>query len=169
MSGEPKTHKELVAEGQRDECDLYGLIPDSYICVDCGMDTLAAGETFMANNDLWATAGAGREFLCVECFELRLGRHLTPGDFRPEVPINWQGPLGQTELSDGRADVSELGRALIDAKAAGELLNVPTSWVLAEARANRIPHVRLGRYVRFDAEELLEWCKSQHRGPGQGR
>ena len=36
---EPKTHSELVAAGLRDDCDLYGIIPDNYICVDCGMDT----------------------------------------------------------------------------------------------------------------------------------
>lgn len=54
---------------------------------------------------------------------------------------------------------------LLDAKAASRLLSVPASWVLAEARADRIPHIRLGRYVRFDADELLEWCKSRQRGP----
>ena len=54
---------------------------------------------------------------------------------------------------------------LLDSKGAAELLNVPASWILAEARADRIPHVRLGRYVRFDAQELLEWCKARHRGP----
>ena len=56
-------------------------------------------------------------------------------------------------------------RRLLDAKGAAELLNVPVSWVLAQARADRIPHIRLGRYVRFDADELLEWCGGQQRGP----
>jgi excisionase family DNA binding protein len=46
---------------------------------------------------------------------------------------------------------------LLDADQAGALLNVPATWVLAEARARRIPHVRLGRYVRFRSRELLEW------------
>lgn len=58
---------------------------------------------------------------------------------------------------------------LLDAKGAAELLNVPASWVLAEARANRIPHIRLGRYVRFDADELAAWCKAQHQTPQQAR
>lgn len=58
---------------------------------------------------------------------------------------------------------------LLDAKQAGELLNVPASWVLAEARANRIPHVRLGRYVRFDAEALEEWWQARVQGPVQHR
>jgi excisionase family DNA binding protein len=55
--------------------------------------------------------------------------------------------------------------ALIDAKAAGELLGVPASWVLEEARHDRIPHIRLGRYVRFDADELLAWARNRSRGP----
>ena len=54
---------------------------------------------------------------------------------------------------------------LIDAKAAGELLGVPTSWVLAEARSNRVPHIRLGRYVRFRRDALLEWVLDREQGP----
>ena len=58
---------------------------------------------------------------------------------------------------------------LLDATEAGRLLAVPASWVLAEARANRIPHVRLGRYVRFSAEELEEWWRARMRGPWRAR
>ena len=58
---------------------------------------------------------------------------------------------------------------LLDAKGAAELLNVPPSWILAEARAGRIPHVRLGRYVRFDADELANWAKARYRVPRQDR
>jgi excisionase family DNA binding protein len=54
---------------------------------------------------------------------------------------------------------------LLDAKGAATLLNVPASWVLAEARADRIPHVRLGRYVRFDTAELELWWQGRRRGP----
>ena len=54
---------------------------------------------------------------------------------------------------------------LLDAKGAAELLNVPPSWILAEARANRLPHLKLGRYVRFSEAELLEWCRARYRGP----
>lgn len=54
---------------------------------------------------------------------------------------------------------------LIDAREAAALLNVPDTWVLAEARARRIPHVRLGRYVRFDSNVLRAWWLSRTRGP----
>lgn len=56
-------------------------------------------------------------------------------------------------------------RGLLTAQQAAELLNLPPTWLLAEARADRIPHVRLGRYVRFDADELEAWWRSRARGP----
>lgn len=54
---------------------------------------------------------------------------------------------------------------LIDAKQAGQLLGVPATWVLDQARHDRIPHVRLGRYVRFDPDALLDWAHGRMRGP----
>jgi excisionase family DNA binding protein len=54
---------------------------------------------------------------------------------------------------------------LIDAKAAGRLLGVPHTWLLAQARAGRIPHHRLGHYVRFDAADLRRWLQESRRGP----
>jgi excisionase family DNA binding protein len=56
---------------------------------------------------------------------------------------------------------------LLDAKQAGELLNVPKTWVLAEARAGRIPHVRLGRYVRFEEHALMAWWRERLQGPAR--
>jgi excisionase family DNA binding protein len=58
---------------------------------------------------------------------------------------------------------------LVDAAEAGRLLSVPASWVLAEARADRIPHVRLGRYVRFSAPDLKDWWQARTRGPWRAR
>ncbi len=58
---------------------------------------------------------------------------------------------------------------LIDATEAGELLGVPKSWVLAQARADRIPHVRLGLYVRFEPPALEEWWAARRRGPSAKR
>lgn len=71
--------------------------------------------------------------------------------------------MSTDETTNGRSTVDPA--PLLDAKAAGRLLNVPATWVLAEARADRIPHVRLGRYVRFDADELRDWWHTRARGP----
>lgn len=47
--------------------------------------------------------------------------------------------------------------SLIDAKGASLILGVPYTWLLAQARAGRIPHHRLGHYVRFDPKDLKAW------------
>jgi len=54
---------------------------------------------------------------------------------------------------------------LIDAKAAGRLLGVPHTWLLAQARTGRIPHHRLGHYVRFNPEDLTRWLQDTRSGP----
>ena len=38
-----------------------------------------------------------------------------------------------------------------------ERLGVTKDWVWAQARADRIPHVQLGRYRRFREETLEAW------------
>jgi excisionase family DNA binding protein len=53
---------------------------------------------------------------------------------------------------------------LIDAKAASKLLGVPHTWLLAQARAGRIPHHRLGHYVRFRPEDLRTWLEQTKIG-----
>jgi excisionase family DNA binding protein len=53
---------------------------------------------------------------------------------------------------------------LLDDREAAELLNVPKSWVGEEARAGRLPHVKLGRYRRYVRAELLEWVEEQKAG-----
>lgn len=53
---------------------------------------------------------------------------------------------------------------LIDAKAASNLLGVPYTWLLAQARAGKIPHHRLGHYVRFDPDDLARWLREGRMG-----
>jgi excisionase family DNA binding protein len=53
-----------------------------------------------------------------------------------------------------------MSERLLDAAAIAELLGVPTSWVRESTRAGAVPHVRLGRYVRYDRAAVLEWVRS---------
>jgi excisionase family DNA binding protein len=53
---------------------------------------------------------------------------------------------------------------LLEAHEIAELLSVPVSWVRAETRAGRIPHLELGRYRRYDREAVLAWLESQRAG-----
>jgi excisionase family DNA binding protein len=47
-----------------------------------------------------------------------------------------------------------------------ERLSVPAKWPLEQARANNIPHVRLGRYVRFSWPDVETWLESLKTGGG---
>jgi len=69
----------------------------SYPCADCGVNTLAIGEYYMVEDDVWnyawwrarrlPAARRRRPFLCIGCLEARIGRRLTESDFK-RVPIN---------------------------------------------------------------------------------
>ena len=47
--------------------------------------------------------------------------------------------------------------ALLTADEVAELLRVTRGWIYAETRAGRIPHVRLGRYVRYRRAAVEAW------------
>ena len=48
---------------------------------------------------------------------------------------------------------------LLTAEEIAERLGMKIDWVWAQARAGRIPHVRLGRYRRFREEAIEAWLK----------
>lgn len=56
---------------------------------------------------------------------------------------------------------------LLTAAQVGDLLQVNSRWVLDAARRNAIPHIRLGRYVRFRRQDIETWLSEQRRGPAQ--
>jgi excisionase family DNA binding protein len=41
-----------------------------------------------------------------------------------------------------------------------ELWQVPKSWIYERTRSNSIPHQRLGKYLRFNVDEVEAWAKS---------
>lgn len=47
--------------------------------------------------------------------------------------------------SDRLVDVGEIAR----------ILNVPVSWLYERTRRGEIPCIRLGKYIRFDLQEVL--------------
>ncbi len=47
-----------------------------------------------------------------------------------------------------------------------EVLDVPKSWIYERTRHNAIPHFKIGKYVRFDMEEVTKWLEAEsHREP----
>jgi excisionase family DNA binding protein len=62
-------------------------------------------------------------------------------------------------LADG-----DRGRTrLLTAAEVADRLSVTPGWVYAATRANRLPHVRLGRYVRFRADAIERWLADLER------
>ena len=55
---------------------------------------------------------------------------------------------------------------LLEAKEVAELLAVPESWVRQHTRSGAIPHVPLGRWVRYDREDVLRWVHELKTGGG---
>ena len=53
---------------------------------------------------------------------------------------------------------------LLTAADVAELLSVPVSWVREHTRSGLIPHVQLGRYVRYREETLVSWVAAQEAG-----
>ncbi len=58
--------------------------------------------------------------------------------------------------------------ALLTADDVAASLGVSRDWVYSEVRAGRIPHVRLGRHVRFRGETLEEWIVELERATMTG-
>jgi excisionase family DNA binding protein len=60
---------------------------------------------------------------------------------------------------------------LLDVNEAAALLNVPVSWIYQHVRArteDKLPHLKLGKYLRFSALALTQWLESRQIG-GQTR
>ena len=57
---------------------------------------------------------------------------------------------------------------LLTIKEAAGLLRVKVTWLYERTRTNQVPHVKLGKYLRFDEDELLAWTR-QFRRDGHGR
>jgi excisionase family DNA binding protein len=54
---------------------------------------------------------------------------------------------------------------LLTAPQVAELLNVPESWVREATRDGRLPHLRLGRYRRYQASAITAWLNQHQAGP----
>lgn len=52
---------------------------------------------------------------------------------------------------------------LVTVEEIAEFLQVPASWVYARTASNTIPHVRVGRYVRFRKGEVMQWLQAGGR------
>jgi excisionase family DNA binding protein len=64
----------------------------------------------------------------------------------------------QLELAPGVG----LNEPLLRPAEAAALLSVRTSWIYDAVRAGRLPHLRVGRHIRFTRSDLERWLSEQH-------
>jgi len=71
--------------------------------------------------------------------------------------------MTETErLSRDHENASETSQPrLVDVRDLAKILNVPVSWLYDRTRLGTIPCVRLGRYVRFDPDEVIAFFRRQ--------
>jgi excisionase family DNA binding protein len=52
--------------------------------------------------------------------------------------------------------------SLMDVEQLATYLNVPKGWLYDRTRNKKdgIPHVKVGKYVRFNLQDVLEWLKN---------
>lgn len=61
---------------------------------------------------------------------------------------------------------ASLAEPLLDATGAAELLTVKPSWVYEAVRSGRLPHLKIGRHIRFLRTDLEAWIECQRSGAG---
>jgi len=75
-------------------------------------------------------------------------------------------PLASRESGPTAYSLSTSDR-LLDVKEAAGLLKVPESWIYQHVRAreeDKLPHFKLGKYLRFSTLALTQWLESHHIG-----
>ncbi len=71
-----------------------------------------------------------------------------------------------SELAHAKAEPAS---RLLEAEDVADYLGMRTDWVYREVRAGRLPHIRLGRAVRFRRESIEAWLESHERASLRSR
>jgi excisionase family DNA binding protein len=78
--------------------------------------------------------------------------------------------MNQTDRRAPERDPAEararnaLAEPLLDTVAAARLLSVRPSWIYEAVRAGRLPHLKIGRHIRFLRSDLEDWVVTRRIG-----
>jgi len=61
-----------------------------------------------------------------------------------------------------------MNQNLIGISEMAKKLDVPVSWIYSRTRTNEIPHYKIGKYVKFDSERIMQWIKDQNKSEKKG-
>ena len=65
-----------------------------------------------------------------------------------------------TQRVQSREEMSSLTEPLLNVDEAAELLHVPRSTLYELVRSRHLPHVRVGRALRFTRHDLAGWVRA---------
>ncbi len=65
-----------------------------------------------------------------------------------------------TQRSEDRMNIDSLTEPLLNADEAAQLLHVPRSTLYELVRSRHLPHVRVGRGLRFTRQDLAGWVRA---------
>ncbi len=67
--------------------------------------------------------------------------------------------------------MTKVDSELLTVNEVASLFRVPTSWVYERCRegaSNPLPHLKLGKYLRFSKSDLFEYMENLRRGDSKG-
>ena len=70
----------------------------------------------------------------------------------------------QLASASERGDVAGCSGRLLTVQEVADLLQVAPSWVYGRTRrrgAEQLPHIKLGKYLRFEEDAVLAWLEHQ--------
>jgi excisionase family DNA binding protein len=81
--------------------------------------------------------------------------------------------MGRGHETDGEqlklmADVG-LHEPLLRPEEAAQLLSVKVSWIYEACRVGRLPHMRVGKHIRFTRRDLEQWLTERRSGSAARR
>jgi excisionase family DNA binding protein len=81
--------------------------------------------------------------------------------------------MNEASAANGHAPAGFVGAEpqarLLEAEEVARYLGMRIDWVYREVRAGRLPHIRLGRAVRFRRESINAWLAAQEQQPSTRR
>jgi excisionase family DNA binding protein len=69
--------------------------------------------------------------------------------------------VNQLELFEFEEEEKKALSNLLTVEELSKVLKVKRSWIYEKVRQGRIPHYKLGKYLRFDLFEIKKWLKGK--------
>jgi excisionase family DNA binding protein len=97
----------------------------------------------------------------IEILEAEIKRLKSMIDADPEPGLKAEGRRlrGMVEV-----DPEPKKNQLLDIEGCADMLQVKKSWIYDKTRKGEIPHIKMGKYLRFDENQLSKWLKEKSPG-----